>query len=205
MKYLKKIIILLCFANISFSQISNNNRNVYHRYIQMHNQNMNDITRNYIIDKVDYFASKYGVPKSLVFATMRVESNFNMNAKSNANAFGLMQITKVLEKDYNMDRLNVSNNIEMGVLYLRRCMNQFGITNNTVAAYNRGINKVRNSGYSNIRETTNHVKKIQKELNKLNNMLYLNNNFRYNNQNTFKSNSIRFRTDYMKRSMNIGF
>lgn len=42
---------------------------------------------------VSEYAEAYGVPEYIIYAVIRVESNFSSNAVSEAGAVGLMQIT----------------------------------------------------------------------------------------------------------------
>lgn len=112
---------------------------------------------------VDRYASRYKVSESLIFAIIKVESNFNPYAVSSAGAFGLMQLVPTTagtdayaavygskqapSRDYLFDP---DNNIELGVAYLNILDNQYlaGIANPvsleycTIAAYNAGAGTV---------------------------------------------------------------
>lgn len=80
---------------------------------------------------VNTYAKQYGVSKSLVFAVMKTESNFNPYAVSTAPAYGLMQLVpstggrdafqtvKGYDHTPSKDYLFVpQNNIELGTAYL---------------------------------------------------------------------------------------
>lgn len=114
---------------------------------------------------VDRYAAKYGISKSLVFAVIKTESNFNPFAVSSAPAYGLMQLvpetagreayaltqgeSRTPSKDYLFD---AQNNIELGTAYLhiieQRYLNDIQNPLNreycTIAAYNGGAGGVLN-------------------------------------------------------------
>lgn len=82
-------------------------------------------------DSIDQYSKKYGVSKSLIYAIIKTESNFNPYAVSSVPAFGLMQIVpQSAGKDVNKQIYNkneeptknflfdTKNNIDFGTAYL---------------------------------------------------------------------------------------
>lgn len=95
----------------------------------------------------------YGVSPSLVYAVVRVESNFDETAVSSAGALGLMQITpetyawslsrKHVSWNANTDvLLDPQVNLMTGAHVLSLLYEQFGNTDTVVAAYNAGYGNV---------------------------------------------------------------
>lgn len=99
--------------------------------------------------EVKEMATTTGLPASLIFSIMRQESAFNINSKSGANAFGLMQVIPPLAKslarkykvDYKKpeDLFNPQINIKLGSYELsdqvKRQKDQYAFV---AAAYNAG-------------------------------------------------------------------
>ncbi len=112
---------------------------------------------------VDRFARDYRVSKSLVYAVIKTESNFNPFAVSTAPAYGLMQLvpasggreayrfTKGIDKIPSREYLfDVEQNIELGTAYLALIDQRYLATIQnptsreycTIAAYNGGAASV---------------------------------------------------------------
>jgi soluble lytic murein transglycosylase-like protein len=93
-------------------------------------------------------ARKHGVDDTLIKAVIRAESDFDKYAISNKGAQGLMQLMPETAKDLAVkDSFDPHENINAGVRYLRRQLNNF--QNNVplaLAAYNAGENAVRRYG-----------------------------------------------------------
>ena len=127
-----------------------------------------------------------GLDWALVFAVIKVESNFNPNALSKKGAVGLMQL-KPSTADYvaklkgqeQVDLYNPKVNIEYGCYYLKYLIEKFKNINTAVCAYNAGEGKVsswlRNSEYSKdgktldaipFPETKEYLDRIEKTFNK---------------------------------------
>lgn len=106
--------------------------------------------------QVETYAREFNVEKSLVFAVIKCESDFNKNAESSAGAKGLMQLTeetfydvsKIL-KDGQQDKYtelwnDADTNIKYGTRYLKYLFDMFnGDKTAVLAAYNAGLGNVK--------------------------------------------------------------
>ena len=140
---------------------------------------------------VEKYSAEYGIPEALIYATIKVESNFEPNAVSTAGAKGLMQLMPGtflwLTGDEHLgenlsvkDMLDPEVNIRYGVYYLKYLFTKFDRNVTTVsAAYNGGegnvIKWLADERYSDgegglcdypdeFSETENYVQKIKKNL-----------------------------------------
>lgn len=97
--------------------------------------------------------NKYNVDESLIFAVIKAESDFDPNAVSNANAYGLMQITAPTfdwlqykkNINYKMDEsylFTPSVNIEYGTYFLSILLKRYDDLDVAISAYNAGISAV---------------------------------------------------------------
>ncbi len=131
---------------------------------------------------VDSSCEEFGIPKAVVFAVIKAESNFDRHARSSVDARGLMQITEVALKDINRmlsEEYTITQmydpeiNIRCGVAYLSVLCQKYKSYDTAFAAYNAGQGNVDNwlydSRYSHDRkqlyhipfkETANYVKKV---------------------------------------------
>ncbi len=101
-------------------------------------------------DTVCRWADEYGVPRELVFAVINVESGFDPDSTSRADAYGLMQLLKPtceeiawrlgIYEDYSIT--DPEYNIRFGTYYLSYLYRYFGDWETSVAAYNAGIGRV---------------------------------------------------------------
>lgn len=131
------------------------------------------------------YAEEYQVDPLLVFAVIKVESNFNENVVSNKNAKGAMQLMDTTAKEVAIDIMSdevfssdmlfdVETNIKLGTKYLSKLLEKYNKNYYVaVAAYNAGIGTVDKwindgviksdgSDIENIpyKETNNYVRKI---------------------------------------------
>lgn len=131
------------------------------------------------------YSQKYKLDPYLVAAVIKTESNFDEGAKSNKNAYGLMQITPDTAQ-WAAEKMNIYNfktqmlynpefNIRMGCWYLDNLKEEF--KNNmelVLAAYNGGRGNVqkwlkssehsvdgKNLHYIPFKETDKYVKKVK--------------------------------------------
>lgn len=89
----------------------------------------------------------YGIPKSLIAAVIKCESDWNYQALSKANARGLMQVlprTALGTFGVRPEHLwDPAINISVGTAYLRLLANRYhGKALNVIAAYNAGPTRV---------------------------------------------------------------
>jgi len=89
-------------------------------------------------------AQRHGIDAELVRAVIKVESDFNAQARSNKGAQGLMQLMPDTARLHNVaDAYNPLENIDGGVRHLRLLMDQYrGDLELVLAAYNAGVNAV---------------------------------------------------------------
>lgn len=142
-------------------------------------------------DYVSVYAERFGVPEYIVYAVIKVESDFDPNAKSRAGASGLMQLTEETFADVTGQYMLNENlpysevfdpetNIRYGTYYLSYLYKQLGDWDTALAAYNGGIGNVKNwlndKNYSddgktlknypsNFSETKNYVRLVDKAKN----------------------------------------
>ncbi|MBV7273091.1 lytic transglycosylase domain-containing protein [Clostridium thailandense] len=136
---------------------------------------------NYIVK----YSQTYALDPYLVAAVIKTESNFQEGARSNKNAYGLMQITpdtaewaaeKMEVKNFSVTMLNDPEfNIRMGCWYLNNLREEFdGNMELVLAAYNGGRGNVqkwlkssdhsadgKNLHYIPFKETDKYVKKVK--------------------------------------------
>lgn len=102
-------------------------------------------------DSVNKWAREYGVPRELVYAVINVESGFDPDAVSRADAHGLMQLIRptcdeMAERlgvdEYSID--DTDTNVRFGTYYLSYLYRYFKDWKSAVAAYNAGMGRVRN-------------------------------------------------------------
>lgn len=114
-------------------------------------------------DAVHRAATYYQLPPELLWAVIKVESNFRDRAVSPAGARGLMQLMPSTARAIGVrDSLDPQQNILGGAYYLRYLANRFaGDMYYTLAAYNAGPGAVqRHGGIPPYPETEQYVRKV---------------------------------------------
>lgn len=117
------------------------------------------------IMKIVYkLAPQFGIEPGLAFAVIRAESNFNVNALSDKNAQGLMQLIPETAARFAVRKpFDPEQNIRGGLSYLRWLLAYFkGNVPLVLAAYNAGEGTVdRFRGVPPYPETQGYIKRIQ--------------------------------------------
>ena len=102
------------------------------------------------MDSVEKYADEYGVDKYLLLSLIKTESGFDPNAKSEADAIGLTQITEVTfdwikgkmrpEEEYVFEDLyNPDTAIRFSAFYVSQCLSRYSYDRDTaMAAYHSG-------------------------------------------------------------------
>lgn len=113
---------------------------------------------------IDQYASRYGLPASLLHAVISAESAYDANAISRAGAVGLMQLMPETARRYGVvNRRNAADNIDGGARYLRDLLVMFNYDLTlALAAYNAGEGAVKKYGNKvpPYRETENYIIKV---------------------------------------------
>ncbi len=114
-------------------------------------------------EMIDRLASQFGVPVKLAHALVRVESNYQPDARSPKGAMGLMQLMPALAKHYSVaDPFDPEQNLTAGLQHLKILLDRFGDdTATALAAYNAGETAVAKYGrIPPYRETQAYVRRI---------------------------------------------
>jgi len=110
-------------------------------------------------------ANRHKVDPAMVMAIIMAESSYNPKAISKKGAQGLMQLMPTTAKSLGVkDSFNPEHNINAGVKYYKKLLNQFdGDVKLALAAYNAGSRKVReHRGIPPFGATKFYVKKVIK-------------------------------------------
>jgi soluble lytic murein transglycosylase len=130
------------------------------------------------------YSEEYNIPPEIIYSVIKTESSFKSDAVSVAGAVGLMQITPetfdwlMTKTGERLDTamLNDPNtNIKYGSFFLNYLYAEFADWEISFAAYNAGLNRVKNTWMKDpniihnnkiisipIEETRNYVKKVSK-------------------------------------------
>jgi soluble lytic murein transglycosylase-like protein len=108
-------------------------------------------------------ADRYGVDAHLVQAVIKVESDFNSQARSHKGAQGLMQLMPETAQLHQVSNVyNPQENIDGGVRHLRLLLDRYqGDLQLTLAAYNAGIKAVeKHRGIPPFAETREYIRRV---------------------------------------------
>jgi soluble lytic murein transglycosylase-like protein len=105
-------------------------------------------------------AHNTGLPLAMLVAVGQVESNLQADARSSANARGLLQVlpSTGAQLQLNVDR--PETNVLAGARYLRQLLDHFHSTDLALAAYNAGPTAVSEAGGAPSTETWQYVANV---------------------------------------------
>ena len=87
-----------------------------------------------------------GLPLAMLVAVGQVESNLKANARSSADARGLLQVLPSTAASLNLDANRPESNVLAGARYLAQLLERFHSTDLALAAYNAGPTAVAEAG-----------------------------------------------------------
>lgn len=113
-------------------------------------------------------AQKYNVPKNLIKAIAKAESDFRPDVTSKAGAQGIMQLMPATARELGVtDSFDPYQNIMGGTKYISQMLQEYnGDISLALAAYNAGSNNVaKYGGIPPFKETQNYVVKVTQFMN----------------------------------------
>ena len=101
-----------------------------------------------------------GLPLAMLVAVGRVESNLTANARSSADARGLLQVLPATAASLKLDANRPESNVLAGARYLEQLLGRFHSTDLALAAYNAGPTAVSAAGGAPTVETIRYVANV---------------------------------------------
>jgi soluble lytic murein transglycosylase-like protein len=101
-----------------------------------------------------------GLPLAMLVAVGQVESNLHANARSSADARGLLQVLPATAASLKLDADRPESNVLAGARYLEQLLERFHSTDLALAAYNAGPTAVSEAGGAPTVETVRYVANV---------------------------------------------
>jgi len=101
-----------------------------------------------------------GLPLAMLVAVGHVESNLQADARSSADARGLLQVLPSTAAELKLNADHPESNVLAGARYLRQMLDRFGSSDLALAAYNAGPTAVANAGGAPTAETLDYVANV---------------------------------------------
>jgi soluble lytic murein transglycosylase-like protein len=102
-----------------------------------------------------------GFQLSMLVAVAQVESSFKPDARSSADARGLLQVLPSTARSLKLSADDPSSNVLAGARYLRLLLDHYSRTDLALAAYNAGPTAVDQAGGASWPETQTYVANVQ--------------------------------------------
>lgn len=107
------------------------------------------------------------LPLAMLVAVGRVESNLSADARSTADARGLLQVLPSTGRSLSLDVNRPETNVLAGARYLRALLDRFQSPDLALAAYNAGPTAVAKAGGAPTIATTTYVANVDETWRKL--------------------------------------
>jgi len=101
-----------------------------------------------------------GLPLAMLVAVGQVESNLTADARSSADARGLLQVLPSTAAELRLDVDRPASNVLAGARYLEQLLQEFHSTDLALAAYNAGPTAVADAGGAPTQETLDYVANV---------------------------------------------
>jgi soluble lytic murein transglycosylase-like protein len=105
-------------------------------------------------------AGDTGLPLAMLVAVARIESEMTADARSGADARGLLQVLPSTAAALQLDSDRPSSNVLAGARYLAQLLQEFHSTDLALAAYNAGPTAVAHAGGAPTQETLGYVANV---------------------------------------------
>jgi soluble lytic murein transglycosylase-like protein len=105
-------------------------------------------------------AQDSGLPLAMLVAVGQVESNLRADARSSADARGLLQVLPSTAAELRLDADHPASNVLAGARYLQQLLARFHSTDLALAAYNAGPTAVSEAGHAPTQETVDYVDNV---------------------------------------------
>jgi soluble lytic murein transglycosylase-like protein len=102
-------------------------------------------------------AADTGLPLAMLVAVGQVESNLRSDARSSADARGLLQVMPSTAAELRLDADRPDSNVLAGARYLQQLLGRFHSSDLALAAYNAGPTAVDDAGGAPSAETATYV------------------------------------------------
>jgi soluble lytic murein transglycosylase-like protein len=102
-----------------------------------------------------------GFQLSMLVAVAQVESRFQPNARSHADARGLLQVLPATAAELRLDVDRPASNVLAGARYLKQLLDRYRRTDLALAAYNAGPTAVDRVGGAPYSETQTYIANVQ--------------------------------------------
>jgi peptidoglycan DL-endopeptidase CwlO len=112
-------------------------------------------------------AARANLPLAMLVAVGQVESNLNANARSAADARGLLQVLPATGQSLSLDVNRPETNVLAGARYLRLLLDRFQSPDLALAAYNAGPTAVARAGGAPTLATATYVANVDQIWRKL--------------------------------------
>jgi peptidoglycan DL-endopeptidase CwlO len=101
-----------------------------------------------------------GLPLAMLVAVGQVESNLQADARSSADARGLLQVLPATAAEFRLNADHPASNVLAGARYLEQLLERFHSTDLALAAYNAGPTAVAAAGGAPAEETAQYVTNV---------------------------------------------